>query len=62
MFDFGLFFIYIDRNLSTDGRALQFIPAPTSPWLVACRGKLFTRQQKNVTCHNSYDSTLEFRR
>ena len=34
-------------------RALQFIPAPTSPWIV--RKHFFSRQQKYVTCQINKD-------
>jgi hypothetical protein len=44
------FYFFINEMILL--RALQFIPAPTSPWLV--RTNFFTCQQKNVTCHNSY--------
>jgi hypothetical protein len=42
------------NSIVRPGRALRFIPAPTSPWLV--RKYLFTRQQKYVTSQINKDT------
>ena len=50
----GVYFINLSRYIYD--RALQFIPAPTSPWLV--KETIFTRQPKYVTCQvNKYTNS-----